>query len=349
MLKPKVKAKTALTEEPIEQVEDVAAEAIDMTAVRARMKQLVSFSSYEQTAHYVLKTKYPDMHRVLGGPDGIPYGKMIELHGFEHGGKTLIGQILMGEAQRDGAAAVYLDNENSADRDWATKLGVDYDAVTLIQPKLVKALTKKDKEKLKDASAEEKKQAKKEAVPRLQSAEELFEETEMAVIALKEAGFKKIVVLIDSIANMITLKQLDAGTTGQSMNTNLDLAVFLSTVLKKWAGLADNYNALVIVINQLRATPGVMFGDPFKTPAGQALKHACGNRCRVRRLKAGQLKHAGHVVGIVGIIRNIKNKMGRGSVEGEQCGFVVNWHKAKARIEFMSATDAEALLKGERD
>ena len=164
------------------------------------------------------------------------------------------------------------------------------------------------------------------------------------MITQAESGYKKQVVLIDSIANMITLKQIEAGSTGQNMNTNLDLPAFMARVLPKWSGLAANYNALVIIINQLRIQPGA-FGDPFKTPVGQALKHACGNRSRVRRLKSGQLKSGGHVVGIVGIIKNVKNKMGNGSVEGEQCGFMVNWKKSPARIEFMSAQDAEELLK----
>jgi RecA/RadA recombinase len=357
--------KMSPTVQPVEVQEEAApVEDIDMEAIRKRMNKLVTFSSFEQRLHFILKTQWEHLHRVLGGPDGIPYGKMIELHGLEHGGKTLIGQILMGEAQRDGAAAIHLDNEESADEVWETKLGVDYKNVLLIQPKMVDSITTAQKKSIKEKvdkmtklSADEQKAKRQELLdklrqenpPRLQSAQELFEETEKAVIALHEAGRKKIFVLIDSIANMTTLKQLEAGTTGQSMNTVLDLAAFLSTVLKKWAGLAANYNAMVVVINQLRAQPRVLFGDPMKTPAGQALKHACGNRCRVRRLKSGQLKHGGHVVGIVGIIRNVKNKMGGGSVEGEQCGFMVIWKKAKARIEFMTAEEAEAMLRGERE
>lgn len=324
----------------------VEAEKIDLPAIQKRMKELCRFRAFEQRGDYMLETPWIDLEKVLGGPDGIAYGKVIELHGMESGGKSVIAEILMGMAQADGAAATKVDSENSEDEQWARKMGVDWDNLNLIRPKLVKALSKTQLENLKDAPAEEKKKAKAAAPPRVQSAEELFDEAEASVIALAEAGFKKQVVIFDSIANLTTLKQIEAGPTGQTMNTKIDLPALLSSVLPRWATLASQYNLMVVVVNQMRITPG-KYGDPFNTPAGWALKFACGNRSRIRRLKSGQLKNKGHVVGLVGIIKNVKNKMGRGSVEGESCGFCIRWDRPKAQIKFMTAAEAEAVLKGE--
>jgi RecA/RadA recombinase len=106
---------------------------------------------------------------------------------------------------------------------------------------------------------------------------------------------------------------------------------------------------MLYFINQLRDKVGMTFGDPTYTPGGRAIRTNCAIRVRVRRVKGGQLRYNGKVIGVAGIIKNVKNKAGQGSVEAESCGFKVIWNKAKSDIEFMTTDDITDLLKGEKD
>lgn len=324
-------------EAPIEEPEQEASveeprHTIDVARLQSRIAKLLKFNTFEPEHHYWLDTGSPELNATLGSRDkGLPYGKIWEIYGPNHGGKTAMCQILAGLAQADGASFGYLDLENSRDQRWSEKLGVDWGNTYSIYPKLVNSAKKKD------------------TIPRLQSAEELFLEAEAAMQILAEQGVKKQFWLIDSVANIQTFKSVEAGTDGQNMNTRLSRASFLSDTLPRWAGLAANYNAMVMLINQVRMKPGVMFGDPETTPGGNALLHNCAVRARVRRVSNGLLRLNGKVIGIVGVIRNIKNKAGEASVQGEEVGFSVKWNRKRAKIEFMSRSEAESILKGERE
>lgn len=317
----------------------------DMSKVRERVEQVVKFSTFEQPTRHILQTGSRHLNIVLGSEEvGIPYGRMVELNGLEHGGKTLISNIILGMAQRDGAAGGILDVEDSSDEPWARKLGVDWDSTIIIKTKLVQ-----HQATITDEDGKKKKKSKLKASDPLrpEGAEELFAEMEASMSSLYEQGVEKQCWVIDSLANLITVKQLEAGTTEQSMNTKLDLPVVLAKWLPKLSGLASNYNALILVINQLRNKIGIVFGDPYDTPGGRAARHAFANRTRVKRLKGGMLKQSQHVVGIVGELVNQKNKMGHGSVQSEHCGFKVSWAKGKVEWRFMSVKDATACIGGE--
>ncbi len=162
----------------------------------------------------------------------------------------------------------------------------------------------------------------------------------------RQRGFHKQYWLIDSIAMIQTAKSIEAGV-DQDMRTRLDRAMFLSDNLPRWAALAEEYGAMVVLVNQLRMKQGMVFGDPLYSPGGMALEHACSIRARVRRAKNGRLLKNGHVIGIVGVVSNTKNKSGGGSVEQAKCGFKVKWNRDPARIEFFPAEEAEDALKGD--
>jgi RecA/RadA recombinase len=178
---------------------------------------------------------------------------------------------------------------------------------------------------------------------KLQTANQLFDESERAMARVHKAGAKKQFWMIDSIANIVTDAHLKAGVKDADMHSKLSRADFLSQLLPRWSGLAANYNAMVIAINQLRDKIGGMgFGEQDQTTGGRALRHACAVRVRVQRLR--KLRNGARTIGLAGQLRNIKNKAGAGSEEGHECGFKVLWHKETAEVEFMPLSELKTEL-----
>ena len=64
---------------------------------------------------------------------GFPLGKTIELYGPYSSGKSLIALKTIAEAQKKGLKCVYLDSENAFDPDFASKLGVKVNELTISQ------------------------------------------------------------------------------------------------------------------------------------------------------------------------------------------------------------------------
>lgn len=65
---------------------------------------------------------------------GVPRGRIIEIYGPESSGKTTITLQIIAEAQRAGGLAGFVDAEHALDPNWATRMGVDVDALYISQP-----------------------------------------------------------------------------------------------------------------------------------------------------------------------------------------------------------------------
>lgn len=72
------------------------------------------------------------LDKILGG--GLGKGRIIEIYGAESSGKTSIALTAVGNVQRKGGTAVFLDVENALDPKYAAKLGVDTDNLAVAQP-----------------------------------------------------------------------------------------------------------------------------------------------------------------------------------------------------------------------
>src|SRR5438105_4752114 len=68
------------------------------------------------------------------GIGGIPRGRVTEIFGPESSGKTTLALHLVGNAQRQGGAAAYIDAEHALDVEYAKKLGVHIDNLRGSQP-----------------------------------------------------------------------------------------------------------------------------------------------------------------------------------------------------------------------
>src|SRR5256885_867087 len=68
------------------------------------------------------------------GVGGIPRGRITEIYGPESSGKTTLSLHVVGNAQRQGGVAAFIDAEHALDVEYARKLGVDIDSLLISQP-----------------------------------------------------------------------------------------------------------------------------------------------------------------------------------------------------------------------
>jgi len=315
-------------------------------------------------------------HRDLG----IPYGRVTEISGLESAGKTALIMSIAAMAQRQGALIVWLDFEVSFSPAWAIQrgiapcpkctgsgligktgckacggggksflckgsgkigseickdcgglgekkgLGIDTDRFILIQPYIGQFY-------------EDPKNPKKLGSPRISNAQELCNEATQIMSELHEKFDRKVIV-IDSIASMLTEGEEVAGLENAGFRENQALPSFMSKLLKRWVGEMQGFNAMLFLINQLRQNPMQRFGDPWYTPGGNAPRFYSHIRVRVRRAGKGKLIDGGKQVGIKGIMGNRKNKVG--GVEYSEIGYKIFF---KGAIKFLPA----AKLKKEGD
>ena len=69
----------------------------------------------------------------LGGL-GVPRGRIIEIFGPESSGKTTLTLHIVGNAQKEGGIAAFIDAEHALDPSWAKRLGVDLESLLVSQP-----------------------------------------------------------------------------------------------------------------------------------------------------------------------------------------------------------------------
>jgi recombination protein RecA len=68
------------------------------------------------------------------GVGGVPRGRVIEIYGPESSGKTTLTLHIVGEAQKAGGVAAFIDAEHALDPIYAAKLGVNTDELLVSQP-----------------------------------------------------------------------------------------------------------------------------------------------------------------------------------------------------------------------
>lgn len=313
------------------------------TTTRERILKTLGMVTFLKPSKKHIDLGDPEMNAVWGSrKKGIPSGKLFEVAGINHAGKTLWVLILAIFAQMLFKAKVFwIDLENTWDDDWATNLGMNLSdrRFYLIQPLVVK-FTKSDK------GGSKKAKARKKGSSFLQTIEWNFLELEAAMAEFKEKyPSRPIFIAVDSVANMTVEEAQNAGPTGQNMNTQNKRAIFLSGYLPKVCSLAMNYDAWFMFINQIRDNPGALPGqDKEYTPGGKAVAHNAHCRVYIRKLKGGKLLSNGKPIGIKGKIINKKNKTGENSVAYQERGFQIRWDKIKSirkAIKFLDIKEAE--------
>lgn len=87
------------------------------------------------------RQRVPSIGMNLALEGGLAYGRQILIWGNKSAGKSSFCQQLVGLAQQDGKSCAWIDAENSWDKKWATKMGVDNDALILSRSKTVTKAT----------------------------------------------------------------------------------------------------------------------------------------------------------------------------------------------------------------
>ncbi len=205
---------------------------------------------------------------------GIPRGKMVEIYGPESSGKSLLTLHLIASAQKQGLECALLDVEQSFDKDWAEKHGVDADNLVIAN----------DFENGENA-------------------------LEYAYQIVKSGAFG--LVVIDSTASLTPKAEIE-GTLEDNAKIGAQ-AQLLSRGCRKIRSQCGTTGTTCVFINQIRMKIGVMYGNPETTPGGLALKFYSDQRIRVQGKGKITVKEKGKdiVVGQSSEVTFVKNKTAR--------------------------------------
>ncbi|PHR26356.1 MAG: recombinase RecA [Desulfotalea sp.] len=125
---------------------------------------------------------------------------------------------------------------------------------------------------------------------------------EIAEILIRSNGID--VIVIDSVAALVPRAEID----GSVGDTHVGLqARLMSQAMRKFTGVLNRSNTVLIFINQIRIKIGVMFGNPETTTGGNALKFYSSLRLDIRRI--GQLKDGQDLIGNRTRVKVVKNKV----------------------------------------
>jgi len=112
------------------------------------------------------------------------------------------------------------------------------------------------------------------------------------------------VIVIDSVAALVPRAEID----GNAGDSHMGLqARLMSQAMRKFTGVLNRSNTVLIFINQIRMKIGVMFGNPETTTGGNALKFYSSLRLDIRRI--GQIKDGQDIIGNRTKVKVVKNKV----------------------------------------
>jgi recombination protein RecA len=125
---------------------------------------------------------------------------------------------------------------------------------------------------------------------------------EIAEILIRSGGVE--VIVIDSVAALVPRAEID-GNVGDA-HVGLQ-ARLMSQAMRKFTGVLNRSNTVLIFINQIRMKIGVMFGNPETTTGGNALKFYSSLRLDIRKIS--QIKDGQEAIGNRTKVKVVKNKV----------------------------------------
>ena len=125
---------------------------------------------------------------------------------------------------------------------------------------------------------------------------------EITEILMRSGGLD--VIVIDSVAALVPRAEIDGNVGDHHVGLQARL---MSHVMRKFTGVLQRTNTVLIFINQIRMKIGVMFGNPETTTGGNALKFYSSIRLDIRRMT--QIKDGQEVIGNRTKVKVVKNKV----------------------------------------
>lgn len=201
---------------------------------------------------------------------GVPVGRIIELVGLPQSGKTTTALDIISNFQKKytDKYCVYLDAENTIDKEWGETLGVDWSKVILIQPE-----------------------------------SEYGEELLDMLLDYIRSGKVGLAVL-DSAPFIIPKAVQEKGLDEKSYGGN---SALMKAFCDKAVPLCKKTECTFLMINQLRENIGNPY-KPFKIPCGTAIAHACSQILwftkgslldeKYKEVSSGYANPSGHLVSV---------------------------------------------------
>lgn len=214
---------------------------------------------------------------ISNNPDsggGVPVGRLTEIHGDSSTGKSLLGYTILKNCAEKGGVSVLLDTENSANEEFMNMLGLNPEENLVY------------------------------SVP--DTVEDVFKSIETIIRTTRKSDKGRLVTIVwDSVAATSTKKEMEEDV-GQA-----NVALMARTIgqgMRKIKRLLGHERIALIFLNQLRSKIGVVFGDPYTTPGGNAIPFFAD--VRIRLYTAGKITIAKDVIGITTKAKVIKTRFG---------------------------------------
>lgn len=184
------------------------------------------------------------LNSILGG--GIPKGRLIEIYGPEASGKTSVGLTCVGNVQKNGGTAAFIDLENALDPRYARKLGVDIESLAVSQP---------------------------------DNAEQAFN----LIFMLVESALVDIIV-VDSIASMVPKAELEGDMEQQTIG--LLARIMSKALRKLVSAANRTGTTIIFINQTRDAIGSFSpFGTPQTTSGGKAMRFYASQRIEVKRMR----------------------------------------------------------------
>lgn len=126
---------------------------------------------------------------------------------------------------------------------------------------------------------------------------------EDAIKAIIHAAPVVDLIVIDTLSALPTAQEIQNGI---GKDTDASTAKVLSAALPQLTAQLAKTGCTLLVVNQIRINPAVMFGNPEKTAGGHALRHYAALRLEIRHYEI--IRESGYATGQIVRIRTIKNK-----------------------------------------
>lgn len=229
----------------------------DSASIRAEIRTAIKGVTITSLTSDLSKSRVKDwistqslaLDRLIGAP-GIPCGRITEIYGKNHAGKTTILAHLFAEVQRRGGIAYCVDQESTLDRSYLTAIGVDVDALEIIEPE-----------------------------------ERTIEGGSMAIEGLIDqlTRYPEMLCVVgwDSIAAAPAAKELSEPAKNQQ--PGYQAKAIKAMCRRITARLADTRIALV-TLNQSYTRIGQTFGDPEVANGGEGLKYYASLRLHTKAI-----------------------------------------------------------------
>lgn len=191
-------------------------------------------------------------NHILGG--GIPYGKLLEIFGYESTGKSLLALDFASVAQSLGGIVLWNDAERSFSNEWAVQNGLDTDRVEIYNENDIEGYSDWHRDMI------------------------LYYRSQLT-------KNEPILLVVDSIAALDCKDNIDSDQSSAKAEMG-NRAKALYKMYRMRTNMYAQYGVCVIMINQVRDKVGAsMFEDSQTTVGGKATQFYASQRLAIVRSK----------------------------------------------------------------